>query len=67
MTDHGTLCTSKCVQGAVSSPLSRTRPPDVPCAHCNAPAGVARYVRGRPRKPLQVFGRFHLSRLELAA
>lgn len=67
--DHGPICTPLCRQLAVPSPLDRPhRPPAVPCPHCGAPAGVACELVGPGRRrPLTVFGRFHPSRMEIAA
>lgn len=60
--EHGRDCTPRCAQEAVSSPLDRERPPQLPCPFCQAPAGVA--CRTLTGHPLTVFGRFHPSRLQ---
>jgi len=65
--DH-CLCTSRCAEFAVPSPLLRDRPPTIRCDWCGAPPGVActwRAPGGRVR-PLSVYGRFHPSRLKEA-
>jgi hypothetical protein len=66
---HGRVCTQKCKDDAIPSPLNRPdRPPAIPCRWCRAPAGVACFVKVKGRKrPLTVFGRFHASRLQEAA
>lgn len=64
---HGSACTWRCRELSIPSPLDRDRPPFVPCPHCGAAAGVACTVVGPYRKPLSRFGRFHPSRLAVAA
>lgn len=68
--NHAT-CTPTCRDVAVPSPYDRDRPPPVACPWCGAAPGVACEVRSsrgrRGHAPLRTFGRFHPSRLEVAA
>lgn len=66
---HGRECTPVCRELAVPSPLGRETPPLVACPHCGVPAGVACLAvrSSRYRTPLARFGRFHPSRLKVAA
>jgi hypothetical protein len=64
---HGSDCTPVCRERAVPSPYDRDRPPATACDHCGALLGVACVVVGPHKRPLARFGRFHPSRLEVAA
>lgn len=64
---HGRLCTPRCRELAVPSPLVRERPPAVACPWCGAAPGIACHLVADRRRPLRVFGRSHPSRLEAAA
>lgn len=63
--EHGPECTTRCRELAVHPEPDRARPIQFECPFCKAPAGVA--CRTLTGIPLKVWGRFHPSRMEVAA